>query len=189
MASHANPQSHGRKLTYEDYVSLPDDGLRYELLDGDLVVTPCPLTRHQHVSRELLVLLATWVKARGLGTVYNAPCDVILDEFTIVIPDLIYVSSPRAGLITERAVEGPPDLVVEILSPGTQQRDRGAKMKLYARFGVDHYWIVDPEKHTVEVHERKAEAYVSVAAYEGNVVMRCPVPPGLTINLGEVWPR
>lgn len=188
MTTRADSRPISRKLTYEDYVGLPDDGLRYELLDGELAVTPSPRTRHQHVSRELLVAIATWIKARELGAVFGAPCDVILDEFTVVVPDIVYVSQSRSALITERAVEGPPDLVIEILSPGTEHRDRDAKMKLYARCGVSWYWIVDPEQRTVEVYERLGSRYAEPEIHVGGVVMRCTVPAGLDIDLTEVWP-
>src|SRR3989442_10194004 len=124
------------KLTYEDYVDLPDDGKRYEILDGELEVSPAPAPRHQGVSRNLLLILQGHVQERRLGTIYYALIDVLLADTSIVQPDLIFVAAGRESIITARAIEGPPDLVVEILSPWSVRRDRRTKAKLYARFGI-----------------------------------------------------
>ena len=110
------------RLTYEDYLSLPDDGRRYEILDGELAVTASPTTLHQRVSRNLEFLLHREVQARGLGEVFDAPVDVILDESTVVVPDLAFVSKDRSSIVGERAIEGAPDLTVEILSASTERR-------------------------------------------------------------------
>src|SRR5437870_3000442 len=111
-----------RNLTYEDYVGLPDDGRRYEILDGELQVSPAPAPRHQGVSGNLLVILHVHVWERRLGRVYHAPIDVILARDSIVQPDLVFVAADRESIITERAIEGPPDLAVEILSPWSDRR-------------------------------------------------------------------
>jgi Uma2 family endonuclease len=177
-----------RKLTYEDYVSLPDDGLRYEILDGEMAVTPSPLIRHQIVSRNLQRILDRHVEARGLGFFLNAPVDVILANTSIVVPDLVFVSRAREGIVTERAIEGAPDLIVEILSPSTERRDRGAKLQLYARFGVPSYWIVDIDARTIDVFELGAEGY-ALALRAGDEAELCAAPfTDLTIRLREVWP-
>ena len=105
----------------------------------------------------------------------------------MVVPDLVYVSNQRVALLTERAIEGPPDLVVEILSPTTERRDRGAKMKLYARFGVDHYWLVDTIEKTVDAYERRGDQYGRADSHRGNTVMACRCPVGLEIDSTEVW--
>jgi Uma2 family endonuclease len=177
----------GLKLTYDDYVSLPDDGKRYEILDGELVVTPSPLIRHQRVSANLQFLLHAYVREHRSGTFLNAPVDVILDRSTVVVPDLVFVRRERESIITERAIEGAPDLIVEIASKSTARRDRGAKMKLYARFGARHYWIVDPHKCVLEVRELGRRGYRLVARYEGNVPAIAPPFPELRIDLAEVW--
>ncbi|MGH7343054.1 MAG: Uma2 family endonuclease, partial [Candidatus Rokuibacteriota bacterium] len=140
-------------LTYEDYVGLPDDGRRYEILDGELEVSPAPAPKHQAVSRNLVILLHGHVQPRGLGSVYYAPIDVILARDSILQPDLVFIASRRPSIVTERAIEGPPDLAIEILSPWSDRRDRVAKAELYARYGVRHYWIVDPETRKLEMYE------------------------------------
>jgi len=103
-------------LTYEDYRALPEDGRRYELLEGEIQISPSPSTRHQRISRNLEVLLHLHVQQHGLGEILDAPVDVILDRGTVAQPDLLFVSTPRLAIISERGIEGPPDLAVEILS-------------------------------------------------------------------------
>src|SRR5882724_5738175 len=147
------------KLTYEDYVDLPDDGKQYEILDGELFVSPAPVPRHQGVSRNLLLILGRFVADRKLGTVFNAPIDLILAQTTIAQPDLLFIRAGRESIVTERAVEGPPDLVVEILSPWSGRRDRVAKAALYARHGIRHYWVVDPDARLLEAYELEDAAY------------------------------
>ena len=178
---------HTHKLTYSDYVNLPEDGKRYEILEGELAVSATPVLRHQRVSRNLEFILHVYLRANDLGEVFNAPVTVILDEFTVVEPDLVFVSRERVGILTDEAIEGSPDLLVEILSPSTARRDRETKAKLYARFGVDHYWIVDPDAHMVEVLERRGLRYRTAAVHEGEATFGSPLFPGLTIALGEVW--
>jgi Uma2 family endonuclease len=143
-----------RKLTYADFLEFPDDGLRHEIIGGEHFVTPAPVTRHQRISRDLLVLLAVYLDAHPIGEVFSAPFDALLSEFDIVEPDLIYLSKERAHLLTSKNLQGPPDLVVEILSPGTKRRDLGIKRDLYQRVGVREYWIVDPDRDAVTVYRR-----------------------------------
>jgi Uma2 family endonuclease len=184
----ASPMPPALKLTYEDYVTLPDDGRRYEILDGELVVTPAPTTRHQLVSGNLEMILRAHVRAHDLGTILDAPVDVILDQATVVQPDLLFVSKAKGHIVEERAVEGAPDLVVEILSPTTEHRDRGAKMKLYARFGVAHYWLVDVEAQVVEVRMLADGTYQLVGTYERQDVLPVAFLGDLAIDMAEVWP-
>src|SRR5213593_2993003 len=171
------------KLTYEDYVGLPDDGRRYEILDGELEVSPAPAPRHQGVSRNLLWVLHGHVWERGLGSVYCAPIDVILAPTSVVQPDLIFIAGGRESIVTERAIEGPPDLAVEILSPWSDRRDRVAKAGLYARYGVRHYWIADPVARTLELYEVEGAEYRLVATHEGAARVRTTLFPDLEIDL------
>src|ERR1700694_2230960 len=134
-------------LTYQDYAALPDDGKRYEIHDGELCEMAAPTPPHQIVSANLFTILRAHVSARGLGLVLYTPLDVILSdvpsETTILQPDIIFLDSERRGLISGRAIEGPPTLAVEILSPSTAHLDRTRKRELYARYGVPYYWLVD----------------------------------------------
>jgi Uma2 family endonuclease len=187
MGDSARTRTIGGKLTYLDYVDLPDDGKRYEVLDGELAVTPSPLIRHQQVSANLYALLRRYVRRHDAGLPLYAPVDVILDRSTIVVPDLVFVRKARGGIVSERAVEGAPDLIVEILSAGTSRRDRGIKMKLYSRFGVAHYWIVDPLRQTIEMRERGPRSYRVTGRYKERDKCSSTLWPDLTIDLSKLW--
>ena len=174
-------------LSYEDYSALPDDGLRYEIVDGWLFAEPSPRRPHQEVAGNLYVALRAHVDGQRLGKVYIAPFDVILDERTVVVPDLVFIGRDRLGIVAERGVEGPPDLVVEILSPGTARRDRVRKLNAYARYGVPWYWLIDPEAKTVEVLELVGGVYRLATAVGGDDELRPGIFPGLTIALLDLW--
>src|SRR5215208_93382 len=118
-----------RKLTYEDYVLLPEDGQRHEILEGAHYVTPAPTTRHQVLSSRLHSLLGPWVLERDLGVLLAAPVDVLLSELDVAQPDLLFISNERAGILTAKNVQGSPDLVIEILSESTRRRDEGIKLE------------------------------------------------------------
>ncbi|MFZ3090373.1 MAG: Uma2 family endonuclease [Nitrospirota bacterium] len=132
------------KLTCEDYLLLPEDR-RYEIIDGELFMTPSPKTMHQRLIVKLFRIIDDFVRKGELGEVFIAPYDVVLSKHDVVQPDIIFVSKERSGIITELNIQGSPDLVIEILSPSTKERDLVLKKKLYAAFGIKEYWIVDPE--------------------------------------------
>jgi Uma2 family endonuclease len=173
-------------LTYKDYAALPDDGRRYQILDGELCVTPAPGTQHQTVSMNLSVALATHVRAGALGQLFAAPVDVILSDTTIVQPDLVFVARDRRERVSARGIEGAPTLVVEIVSPSTAQTDRHTKRELYARFGVPCYWIVDPDARAIELYGLAGGAYELMARATGDALIVAEPFPGLT--LPSIWP-
>jgi Uma2 family endonuclease len=175
-------------LSYRDYATLPADGRCYELHDGALSVTPAPGTRHQRISRNLSELLNEHVTTRGLGEVLYAPLDVILSDITVVQPDLIYLDRSRQHLASERGVEGPPALVVEILSPSTRTIDRVTKPFLYARHGIPCLWLVDPEARTIEAFVLERGSYVPAVRVSGDEEVTLPPFPDLTLCLGSLWP-
>lgn len=137
--------------TYSDLRLLPEDRNRYEVIDGELFVTPSPTTTHQKVSKRIQLAFMLQVENAGTGVVFNAPLDVIFSDTRVVQPDLLVVAAHRRWIITERGIEKAPDLVVEILSPSTCTADREVKRKLYASQGVAELWLVDPETHVIEV--------------------------------------
>jgi Uma2 family endonuclease len=147
--------------TYEDYRTLPDDRNRYEVIDGELLMTPAPSTTHQRVSKRLGRMLLQELEDTGIAIVYYAPIDVIFSPTSVVQPDLVVVMKERQGIITERGIEGPPDIVIEILSPTSRSADLHSKRKLYSSQEVSEYWIADPETHTVEVLELTQDGYRS----------------------------
>jgi Uma2 family endonuclease len=140
-----------QRLTYEDYCLFPEDGQRHEIIGGEHVAEPAPATYHQKISRWLQHQLFEQIELRGRGQVFNAPTDLHLSRHDVVQPDLLVVLAARESLVGEAKIEGPPDLVVEILSPSTAHRDRGVKLERYRHFGVPEYWIADLQAKTVEV--------------------------------------
>jgi Uma2 family endonuclease len=161
-------------LTYEDYLATPDDGRRYEVLDGEIQVSATPSTLHQRVLGNLNEIIRGHVRSQRLGEVFFAPLTVILAHTTVVEPDLVYVDVGHAVRVTHRGVEGPPTLLVEVLSPGTAAVDRGPKFQLYARHGVPHYWIVDTDARAIEAYEAVDGAYRLVARASGGAPVALP---------------
>ena len=176
------------RLTYDDLESIPEEhpGDRHEIINGELVVTPSPAPMHQIVSRALFRLLDRHVAAGDLGEVLFAPVDIRLTPDNVLIPDIIYIARDRLHVIGSKTVDAPPDLVVEIFSPGTRRRDLDTKRALYARFGVQEYWIVDPDAETVTVLVLAGDRYESVPpGDDGTIASR--VLPGLTLALTDVF--
>lgn len=178
---------HSATLTYEDYVRLPEDGCRYEILEGELLMTPAPSSRHQRISRNLEFLLFAHLKGRDLGEVLYAPFDVIFQSGTVAQPDLLYVSKEREAIITDRGAEGAPDLIVEITSPASSRTDRIRKFEIYSKFGVSWYWLLDPESQTFEEYELAGNSYVRRGSCAEDDVFTPLLFPGLEIPLSEVW--
>ena len=142
------------KWTYEDYLLFPDDGKRHELIDGEHYVTPSPNTKHQRLSVKLCTDLENFLRKTSLGMVFSAPCDVVLSDIDVVEPDLLFISTDRKDIITEKNIQGAPDLVVEILSDSTRKTDEITKRKLYEQHDIKEYWIFDPELETVKVYRK-----------------------------------
>jgi Uma2 family endonuclease len=176
-----------RKLTYEDYVLIPEDGQRHEILDGEHYVTPAPFIRHQLISGNLHSHLDPFVRRHRLGVVLYAPVDVILSPHDIAQPDLLFISNERKGILTEPNVQGAPDLVIEILSKKTRRRDERLKLERYDRFGVLEYWIVDPERQGAKVYRRDDGRLHLVAELSAADVLTTPLLPGLEIPLAEIF--
>lgn len=141
-----------RGWTYEEFARLPDDGNRYEVIAGELYVTPSPTSIHQRVVARLTAMIEVFSQEHGLGTLFSAPYDVILGDGDYLEPDLMFVRRERDAIVKDHATVGAPDLVVEVLSPSTAGRDRGLKRERYAAYGVPEYWIVDTKVKQVDVY-------------------------------------
>jgi len=128
----------------------------------------------------------SYLETHPVGTVLTAPCDVLLSDTDIVQPDLLYVQTTSKAHVTEQNVQGPPDVVVEILSPGTAARDRDLKRKRYERFGVQEYWLVDPDHNTLEILVSKAGQYAQVCCAMRPTTCTSDLFPGLTLDLGRL---
>ena len=174
------------KFTINDYMSTPD-GKRYQLLDGELIVAPSPITRHQTILFRLARAMHDAVNANQSGRVWVAPLDVVLSNHDVVQPDVLFVSNRRADIVTEANVQGAPDLVVEILSPATAQHDREYKRTLYSRHGVREYWLVDPEEDAVEVWVESETGLVQAATYQREDTLASPLLEGLNIPLEGIF--
>lgn len=174
------------RFTYQDYLQLPEDR-RYEIVNGDLYTVPSPVPYHQRVSSNLEFALRLHITEHDLGEVLDAPCDVLLSETDVVQPDIFYISKARLSIIGEAYIQGAPDLVIEVLSPTTAQRDRGIKQKLYAREGVTEYWIVDPAAKTIEVLTLHEGQYRRAGFYGLEDALQSPLFPGLRIPVAQVF--
>ena len=174
------------KFTYQDYINTPDDK-RYELIDGELILAPAPRRDHQTVEVRLGSRLHLFVDENELGVVYFAPRDVVFSDTNIVQPDLLFISNERMHIDTEAEVWGGPDLVVEILSPSTEARDRTVKRALYARHGVNEYWLVDPDARTIAVLLLGEQGFEPVATYGEGDTLVSPTLPGFSILVDEVF--
>lgn len=184
------PSGAGVKLTYDDYVQFPEDGKRHELIDGEHYVTPTPNRKHQAISGNVHGMLWSYLQQHPIGRIFAAPFDVIFSDFDVVDPDLLYLSTKRLGEIeTSPWIRGAPDLVVEIGSPSTRKRDETIKRRLYERFGVSEYWVVDPELDAIKVYRRTGERFERVAelSLEHDDQLTSPFFPDLSLPLSKIF--
>ncbi len=174
------------KRTYADYCAIADDK-RYELLNGALMMVPAPNIKHQRVLGRLHIELARFTQQHGLGEVFVAPCDVVLSDTDVVQPDLLFISRAREHTITDENVRGAPDLVIEILSPSTADRDVGYKHHLYSRHGVLEYWIVDPMVETIAVHRQRDGRLELAGTFGRRDSLGTALLEGLQLDLDDIF--
>lgn len=174
------------KFTYEDYKHTPEDK-RYELIDGDLIMVPAPRIAHQGSSRDIEFPLLAFVRENDLGEVYYAPCDVVLSNTDVVQPDILFVSNERSHIITEENIRGAPDLVVEVLSPSTAQRDRTLKRTLYALHGVREYWQADTDAKSVTVLTWEDGDYKVAGIYGEGQTLVSPLLAGFSLEIDRIF--
>lgn len=176
-----------KKITYDDYASFLPDGQIYQIIDGELYMTPAPNPFHQRASKRLQRQLEAYFEAGGHGEVFDAPIDVILTRHDVVQPDLVVVTNPAQ--VSARGIEGAPFLVVEVLSPSTVETDRTVKLGRYARLHLPHYWIVDPDAERIECYRLESAQYVAVTEAAAPETLRHPDFPDLIVDLAAIWPR
>ena len=171
----------------DDIWDAPEDGNVYEVIDGDLYVTPAPTWSHQRAVGRLFWVVSQHVFANGLGEIVPAPTGVVLDDENGLQPDILFVSNERRGIICERGVDGAPDLVVEVLSPSTRARDLGIKLRRYAASGVPHYWTLEPVARVLEERRLTGDGYELLGTYGEGDVFRPAAFPGLELRLADLW--
>lgn len=188
MPSSTRPDA---RLTYADFLLFPDDGQRHELIDGEHYVTPCPNFRHQKLLGRLYFAFAEHLRAHpSLGEVCFAPFDVVLSDWDVVEPDLIFVSGDQLGILTDKNIVGAPALLVEILSPSTRRRDQQIKRRLFERSGVREYWMVDPDGNAIVIHRRDdngAFPRVGELTAADNAVLTTPLLPAFALPLTQLF--
>lgn len=173
--------------TYEEYAALPDDGVRYEVIDGILYLMPGPTSLHQAVLSWFMYYLMTHVQVPELGRVFAAPLDLLLPDARPAQPDIMVVLNHKLHLITDRGIEGPPDLIVEIASPGTRTHDRSTKLAAYARGGVPEYWLAEPADATTEVLALEDGLYRSLGVFTGASSLPSRVLPALPVRVEQFF--
>lgn len=178
-----------KKITVQEFLERDDfeDGYLYELIEGEIVKKQAPSPEHQNASTNLVGIFQNHVRPNKLGKVFHAPLDVYFTEIDYYQPDIIFISKSRLGIVTQDGIEGVPDLVVEILSPGTHRHDRDRKMKVYRRTGVQEYWIVDPKSRLIEVYTLVEGDYEMSDFATENGSVRSKLLDGLSIFLPDIF--
>jgi Uma2 family endonuclease len=174
-----------RPMTYEDLEQITDTGHRYEILQGELIVSANPVPDHIRIGTRLSYMLMQHVTERDLGELFGSPVDIRFTKHDIVAPDLTFVSHERRGIVQDKLIEGAPDLVIEILSPSTQRYDKGRKLALYATGGVREYWIVDPFTASIRVINFEGTESIDVTYQRGQ--LRSAVLPEVEIDVEALF--
>ena len=175
------------KFTLQDYLQMPVTEPWYELIEGELHMVPAPTPLHQRIVLNLAMAIQSIVKEQSLGQVFVSPIDVILSQENVFQPDVVFISRERESIISEENIQGPPDLVVEVLSPSTAERDRGIKRDDYEKYGVIEVCLVDTEARTAEVLRLTEEGLETVRVYPHGTIVQSPLLEGLRLPVVEVF--
>jgi len=176
------------RVSYADLERWPEDGRRYELYDGEVFEIPSPIPLHQMISARLHLALADYVRTHG-GVVLYAPLDIVLTDFDVVQPDVLFFTSERQHLVNPRTVtRDAPDLAIEILSPSTSRNDRGRKLRLLARHRVKEYWLVDPDGAAVEVYQLSGVRLVLAGTARGGEPIKSALLAELDLRPSDILP-
>ncbi len=175
-----------KTFTYKDYEKLPE-GSPYQLIGGDLVMTPSPVPYHQDILGKIFYELRKFIEEKNLGKIYLAPLDVYFLETETYQPDIIFISKERLNIIGEKKIEGPPDLIIEVLSPQTAYYDLRIKKDTYEKSGVKEYWIVDPIQKIIEIFGNKKGKFESVSTAKSEGVVKSDLLNGLSVTVKEIF--
>ena len=175
-----------KKYTYEDYAKLPE-GAPYQLIGGELIMTPAPTPYHQYISGNIYSILKEFVEKNNLGQLYYSPIDVYFEETETYQPDIIFISKERLDIIKETKIEGAPDLVIEILSPATAYYDLRKKFKIYEKHGVKEYWIVDPEEKSIEIYQNQEGKFKLIQMAKEKDTVNSSLFKDFELNLEKIF--
>ena len=173
--------------TYQDYLDLPEDGKRYEVINGELVMAPAPNTSHQKVSVKLEFAIEKFLEKDNIGTLLHAPIAVVLSETVVLQPDIVFIANENSGIITEKNLSGAPDLIIEIVSPSSGYYDLIEKKEIYEKFGVKEYWIVDPRNRWLEIYFNENDKFRLMQRVEKTGIANSIVLPGFKIQLETIF--
>jgi Uma2 family endonuclease len=174
-------------INRHDYEQLPEGPPHYQVIEGDLVMSPSPNRSHQIVLGNIFYLLSRYLEKNPVGKIYLAPFDVFLSEINVYQPDLLFISNENEGIVTDHGIEGGPDIAIEILSPGTAKYDRGSKRKIYARTGVKELWLVDPETKRIEVFDLTKDVETPAGTYGSRANFGSPLLPGFKVSTARIF--
>jgi Uma2 family endonuclease len=173
--------------TFQDYLDLPNDGKRYEIIEGELIMSPAPFTIHQQVSLNIVVELASFIRKTKAGKIFYAPTDIILNDLNVVQPDILFISRENLQIIKDKNIKGVPDLIIEIVSPATGYYDLSGKKDLYEKFGVPEYWIVDPMKQRVEIYLNFEHKFELHQRLDKKGILNSDILKGFEIELDTIF--
>jgi Uma2 family endonuclease len=176
-----------QRVSFAELQQWPDDGRRYELYDGEVIVVPSPFPRHQRVAMHIGFVLSDYESANG-GFVFAVPIDIVLSEYDVLQPDVVYFREARRHVIDMmEATRAAPDLAVEVLSRSTERRDRGRKLQLLARYSVPEYWIVDPIANTLEIYTNRGGSLELTAMFGEHDDVESSTLPGLRFPAARIF--
>ncbi len=177
-----------KKLTVEDYLLMPSNGKLLQLIEGEFKMAPAPNLYHQEVSRNIEEIFLDYLKRNPVGKILDAPVDYYIDEFNVVQPDLIFVKKENYRILSEKGITDAPDLIIEIISRGTEDVDKKLKKDIYARAGVKEYWIVDINQKTIEKNILEKGEYKLEKIYtEKDKFIPCSILPDLKLPLSKIF--
>jgi Uma2 family endonuclease len=172
--------------TYRDYAALPES-TPYELIEGELVMTPSPTPGHQRVAKKISYAFIRHIEGKGLGEVFFAPIDVYLDDHNTVVPDILVLKQGNPARVEAKFIRGTPDFIVEVLSPSNPDNDLTRKKRLYARFGVQEYWIADPVRKNIRAFWNGNQEFELRETGSGQVKIESELFPGLILDTGTIF--
>jgi len=176
-----------KTYTYQDYSEIPDDGNRYQIIEGELIMSPAPFTKHQRIVRKIIFALLKFIEEEQTGELFFAPTDLVLNNSNVVQPDILFILNENLNIITEKNIKGVPDLIIEIISPATGYYDLSGKKDLYEKFGVQEYWIVDPMKQRIDIYLNFEHKFELHQRLEKKGIVKSNILKGFEIDLETIF--